>query len=362
VTKPNIYRRIQMSHINCNRENRKGKHLNYEDRIKIEALYQLGLTPTDIGNQIRGKDRRTIEREIKLGLYERESSYQTRIAYSADIAQAVRDRRNTNKGPALKIGKDHKLAEYIETSIKSGNSPYATMQNIANNGIEFKTKICIKTLYTYIDVGLFLGISNKDLPVKKDAKKRDYHKIRQAITNAKGTSISERPVEIDDRDKVGHWEMDTVVGKQGTKTTLLVLSERTTRKELIFKIKSKSQSEVIRILNRLERQLGKDFKNTFKTITCDNGGEFLDFEGVENSIKSKEKRTKVYFAHPYSAWERGTNENINKMIRRFIPKSVDISAFSHKEIARIQNWINNYPRLILNGLSANMAVQKYIAA
>ena len=70
----------------------------------------------------------------------------------------------------------------------------------------------------------------------------------------------------------------------------------------------------------------------------------------------------MYFAHPYSSWERGTNENINKMIRRFIPKGVDIANYSIKEIERIQNWINNYPRRILGGLSANIAEQKYIAA
>ena len=115
-------------------------------------------------------------------------------------------------------------------------------------------------------------------------------------------------------------------------------------------------------MNRLERKLGKGFEDTFKTITCDNGCEFLDFEGIEKSIRNKQNRTKVYFAHPYSSWERGTNENINKMIRRFVPKGVDISSYSDKDIERIQNWINNYPRRILGGLSANMLEQKYIVA
>ena len=114
--------------------------------------------------------------------------------------------------------------------------------------------------------------------------------------------------------------MDTVVGKQGTKTTLLVLSERTLRKELIFKIDSKSQREVIRIMDRIERKLGSEFSNIFKTITCDNGCEFLNFDGIEKSIRDKSSRIKVYFAHPYSSWERGTNENINKMIKTVCTK------------------------------------------
>lgn len=239
---------------------------------------------------------------------------------------------------------------------------YAAIQGISNKELQFNTTICYKTVYNYLDNNLFLHISNKDLPVKKNAKKRNYQKIRQAYNNVKGTSISERPKEVDARDEIGHWEMDTVVGKQGTKTVLLVLSERVTRKELIFKIPSKSQVAVVKALDKLERKHGKAFSEIFKAITCDNGCENLNFEGIENSVRDKEKRTKVYYAHPYCAWERGTNENINKTIRRFIPKGVDISMFSDKEIKQIQHWINNYPRRVLDGLSANMAERKIIAA
>jgi IS30 family transposase len=354
-----------MGQINYNTESRKGIHLIYEERIKLEALYQSGLTPTDIGYQLGDRARRTIEREIAKGLYERvRSDLTVYMTYSADVGQLEHDRRGTAKGPALKIGKDHELAEYLENSIKEGNSPYSALQNIKNQNKHFETTICVKTFYNYLDDNLFLGISNKDLLVKKDGKKRDYHKIRQAITNTKGTSIADRPAEIDNRDEIGHWEMDTVVGKQGTKAVLLVLSERMMRKELIFKITGKTQEEVIRIIDDIESKIGSiEFSQVFKSITTDNGGEFLNFEGIDKSLFNKEeKRTKMYFAHPYSSWERGTNENINKMIRRFIPKGVDISNYSDEDIERIQNWINNYPRRILGGLSANMLEQKYIAA
>ena len=88
--------------------------------------------------------------------------------------------------------------------------------------------------------------------------------------------------------------------------------------------------------------------------TCDNGCENLDFEGIERSVLAKQKRTTVYYAHPYSAWERGSNENANKLIRRFIPKGVDIGEFSHERIKMIEHWINNYPRRIFGGMSSNM--------
>ena len=100
------------------------------------------------------------------------------------------------------------------------------------------------------------------------------------------------------------------------------------------------------------------FRGSLKTITCDNGCENLDFEGIEKSALTKKKRTKVYYAHPYSSWERGTNENANKLIRRFIPKGADIGKFTHERIKMIEHWINNYPRRILNGLSTNMLLKK----
>jgi IS30 family transposase len=353
-----------MSQLNFITVSKKGKHLTYEERIKLETLYKMGLNSRCIAEQIGGRCERTIRREISKGMVEQlNSDLTSRRQYSAEVGQLEHDRQGTAKGPALKIGKDHKLVKYLEKAIgQNGESPYAAIQNITNRGLEFKTSICYKTLYNYLDNNLFLNISNKDLPVKKNAKKRNYNKIRQAYNNTKGTSISERPTAVAARIETGHWEMDTVVGKQGTKTVLMVLSERVTRKELVFKIPSKSQAAVVKVLDKLERKMGILFSETFKTITCDNGCENLDFEGIENSVRNKRKRTKVYYAHPYSSWERGTNENINKMIRRFIPKGVDISAFSAKQIMQIQHWINNYPRRVLGGLSANMIEERVITA
>ena len=349
-----------MEQIKYNTESRKNKHLVYEERIKIETLIKEKMKAEEISKRL-GRSKRTIERELKRGYVELlNSDLTTRIEYSADVAQQNYNYKATAKGADLKISNDYGLVEYIEKSIKEGNSPYATLQNIENKGLKFKVKISLKTLYNYIDANLFMNISNKDLIVKKVGKKREYKHIRPSITNKKGRSITERPKEIEEREELGHWEMDTVVGKKGTKNVLLVFSERTSRKELIFKIKRKSQSEVVRIINRLERRLGRAaFNEKFKSITSDNGCEFLDFEAIETSLYSKTKlRTKMYYAHPYSSWERGTNENINKMIRRFIPKGCDIATFEDKEIQRIEHWINNYPRKILGGLSANMLENK----
>lgn len=159
-------------------------------------------------------------------------------------------------------------------------------------------------------------------------------------------SIEKRPLEVETREEFGHWEMDTVKGKRGvTKSCLLVLSERKTRMELIIKMPDQGAASVVASLDSLERKWGDQFSTVFKTITVDNGVEFSDTEGIERSVfDSKKKRTSVYYCHAYSSWERGTNENINKMIRRHIPKGADFDDKTDDDIIYVENWINSYPR------------------
>jgi IS30 family transposase len=116
----------------------------------------------------------------------------------------------------------------------------------------------------------------------------------------------------------------------------------------------KTQASVKKEIDNLERKYGKNFSTMFKTITVDNGPEFLDRTDLETSvIEVGKKRLELYYAHPYSSWERATNENANKLIRRFIPKGTDIGKFTNKEIQRIERWINNYPRRIFGYRTAN---------
>jgi len=346
-----------MSQYNNTAELRKYKHLNERDRYKIEILLKERLKPFEIGQRME-KGIRTIEREIakgKVRLLNHDLTY--REEYCADAGQRIYEENARNKGPGLKIGKDHKLVKHIENKIiKDKFSPDAVIGEIEEKGLKFETKISTKTLYNYIDRGdVFLNLTNKDLPVKKEGKKRDYKKVKIPHKNLKGTSIEERPPEVEKREEYGHWEMDCVVGnKGGSGAVLLVLSERQRREEIIIKIPGKTQESVIASLDVLERKYGKEFKEKFKTITVDNGSEFLDYKGIERSVKGKDsKRVDLYYAHPYSSWERGTNENINKLIRRFIPKGTDIGKIGAKRIKYIESWINSYPRRILGYKSSN---------
>lgn len=140
--------------------------------------------------------------------------------------------------------------------------------------------------------------------------------------------------------------MDTVRGKQGvSKTCLLVLTERKTRNEIIRKMPDGKARSVVAELDKLEKRLGGLFQKLFKTITVDNGVEFADYAGMKRSLLHPgTDRTKIYYCHPYSSYERGSNENANKLIRRHIPKGKNTDRYSHQQIRYIQDWINNYPR------------------
>lgn len=325
------------------------RHLGYADRIRIEVLRKTGTRVKEIAAYI-GCSVSTVYRELKRGSYERlTSEWETVSAYSADIAQRDYDYKATAKGARLKIGNDHALAAYIERKIISDRySPAAVLGEIRVRGLVFQTTICVKTLYNYIDQRVFLRLSNEHLPRRKDSK-RPYRKVHVRTKNPLYTGIEERADDIRQRIEIGHWEMDTVIGKaKGKGQVLLVLTERSTRQEILMKLRCKTTAEVVHALNRLERRYGRRFPLLFKSITVDNGAEFMDCAGMEKSYCSKSPRTKIYYCHPYSAWERGSNENANAMIRRFIPKGTPIENYSEQDIQRIQDWMNRYPRKIFD--------------
>ena len=326
-----------------------GKHMSRNDRIAMETLLNAGHSKEEIAEQLHFH-RSTIYREYNKGKYiHRNSDYTEEERYSSDLGQKAHDYAQEGKGRALKIGNDRELAEYIEDKIVNDRfSPEAALADVERSGIEFKTTISLRTLYRYIDNGIFLKLTNKDLPIKSKKKKHNK-KVQVQKRASAGESIENRPKEAKDREIFGHWEMDTVKGKRGvTKSCMLVLTERKTRDEIIIKMKDQGAASVVQALDRLERKYGDMFYKIFRSITVDNGVEFADYEGLERSVLKEGKRTFVFYCHPYSSWERGTNENNNRLIRRHIPKGVDFDDTTDAEIAYIEEWINNYPRGIFD--------------
>ena len=325
---------------------RKYKQLSQNDRISMETLLNKGHSVQEVADYLH-VHRSTIYREMKRGEYvHRNSDYTEEVRYSSDKGQQTHDWNAQGKGRNIKIGNDIKLAEYIENKIVENKySPEAALAAVATSGIEFSTTISVRTLYRYIDNGIFLKLTNKHLPVKGKKKKKNK-KVQVQKRAAAGESIENRPDEVATRETFGHWEMDTVKGKQGvTKSCMLVLTERKTRDEIIFKLKDQKAESVVDALDRLERKWGDMFSKVFRSITVDNGVEFSDCKGMERSaLTPGEKRTYLFYCHPYSSYERGTNENTNKLIRRHIPKGEDFDEKQDRDIEFIENWINTYPR------------------
>lgn len=193
-----------MSHLDYTPKSKKGQHLSYEERQKIEILLKAGHKPEEIGKLLGGRSKRTIQREIALGKVKLLNSDLTyRTEYSADAAQNKRNYNNTAKGPRLKLGANFKLIEFIENKIiKDKYSPAAALAEARKKGYE--VNFCVKTLYNYIDEGLFVKLTNDDLPIKKIGNKRPYHHVRTAYTQ-KGKSIEERPEEAENKEIFGHW-------------------------------------------------------------------------------------------------------------------------------------------------------------
>ncbi len=327
---------------------RQFKHLSQTDRLKIEKALREGKKPKQIAKEIRVHIS-TIYREIERGKYEhRNSDWTTEFRYSSDLAEMRYQENLRAKGAGLKIGSDHALASYIENRIISDHySPRAVLGEIRREGIEFSVTISVPTLYSYIDKGIFLQLTNKSLP-QKWKKKRKYRKVQQKRP-PRGDSIEKRPAEIETREIFGHWEMDTVKGlRKGKNKCLLVLTERKTRKEIVIEMPDCTAASTVAALDTLERGMGELFPLVFKTITIDNGSEFADCEGIERSCIGEGRRTKAYYCHPYSSWERGSNEKQNSMIRRFIPKGQSFNEITQDEINEIAVWINNYPRGIFD--------------
>jgi len=349
----------QKNHV---KKSRGGKHFTWEDRVRLETLDRMlypGKKRAHFAELARhlGRHRSSVSREYQRGsVMNRNTELEEFTVYSARKGQDSADQAALNKGPRGKL--TNRIAEAIRTQIVDEKlSPYAALVRLQKTG-KYPWLPCERTVYNAINAGL-LGVSRRQLPYKPPDKRPKKRGQRMAYTNAKGRCISERPSAAEHRSEYGHWEMDTVVGGKGTSPAcLLVMTERMSRQEIIRKIPERSQNAVTRALAKLEREANSIFKS-MKTITCDNGSEFLDSEAIERSVVSNKKRCDTFFAHPYTASERGSNENANRIVRRFIPKGADISRYSKPQIQKIEHWINALPRKLLDGLSAEEKVHQY---
>ena len=339
---------------NYNKEKKKYKHITYVERTMIETWYNQDHKSKKEIAELLHKSERTIRREINRGLVTiRYYDWTEREEYSARLAQEKYNFGMTSKGPELKLDSDIELVNHIEKEIKENHkSPEVVSKELKDNG--FEIEISGRTIRNAIKSGvIFEKIKQGKIIYKKEYNNKNKEQRVSKMVPAE-KSIEYRPKEALLRNVYGYWEGDLVVGKQGTKTVLFTLTERMTRQEIIIKLPNKETATIAKALDKIERRYGTKFYQMFKSITFDNGVEFMGYKGLEKSCLRKKKRTTIYYAHPYCSGERGTNENNNRLIRRWIPKGVDMTKIKVSEIQKIEDWINNYPRAMFDYQSSNM--------
>ncbi len=310
-----------------------------------------------------GVCKKTVYNELERGMcVQQTSEYEFVERYCADVAERKYQENLRAKGPDIKLGNDFEFVEYIEDQIiNKKRSPGAALAQIKIDGKEFKTEICETTLYNWIYRGdIFMNVTEEDLLYKGDHRKPEDRDRQKRARPAKGDTIEQRPEEINSRDTFGNWEMDSVMGCKGSKAALVVLTERLTRYPVIIRVPDHTMESVVRALDRLERNMGAKFRQVFQSITVDNGCEFQDCAGMEKSKRARKPRTKIYYCHPYSAYERGSNENMNRIIRRFFPKGTNFDNVTAEEVARVEEWLANYPRRILGWKTPQMLFDEYM--
>lgn len=330
-----------MARSHHNTKKRTFTHLTEFDRGQIQALRKQGKTLQAIADEI-GCHISTISRELKRGsVTQRRSDLTEYQAYFAEVGQRIYESNRSRCGAKYKLVQASEFIQYAVEKIQKDHwSPdavcgYAKTQKLFDG----RDMVCTKTLYRYIELGL-LPVKNLDLPskVSRNTKKKRVRQHKKVL----GTSIEQRPAHIDKREEFGHWEIDTVLGSRSKgSAVLLTLTERKTRKEHILKMHQRTSECVNLAIQTLKQMYGSLFPSLFKTITADNGSEFSELS------KALEANQAVYYTHPYTSCERGTNERHNGLIRRFIPKGKSLDDIDEKQIAYVENWCNTLPRKIL---------------
>lgn len=247
--------------------------------------------------EILGIARSTLYEELKRGTVEQMDTNLIKYKkYFSDVGQRVYEEHRRNSRKPLKMAKAMDFIKYAEKEILENKLSPDTICGYAAATKLFDEMVCTRTLYNYIDQCL-LKVRNIDLPlrVKLNTKVHRNRKNRRIF----GDSIEIRPEQINDHSEFGHWEIDTIVGTIDTSPVLLTLDERTTRYRFIVKIPSRTAKAVNRALRKILKNFGDKAKNIFKSITADNGSEFA-------SLKKAAKHLRIFYAHPYSSYERGT--------------------------------------------------------
>lgn len=323
-------------------------HLNIEERACISKFKEMKMSLREMA-KILNRNVSTISRELKRNSYKKSRNHSV-IDYSPIYAnKRYKERRKECHRP---LTANVQVTNYIKNKIELHWSPDQIINRFENDKpLIFPS---LSTIYRWIHLGYIPKTKIEHLRRKGKFK-------RPAETRGKfnlGKTIKKRPKEVFKRNTFGHWEADTVVSGKADNYTLkskycfVSLAERKTRLYLVKWIPDRKEETVTQAIIDLLKDLPND---AVKTITCDRGKEFAGWKTIE-----KELNTNMYFADPYCAWQKGTNENSNGLLREFYPKSMDLSKTNEKEVQETLVLLNNRPRKCINYKTPRELFDEYV--
>lgn len=331
-------------------------HLTKNDRSKIQSLIEQKdengkrlFNNTYIANYL-GVHKSTITRElrrIKSKINIRSGKIKNK-PYNVDDAQADYEFKRAMSKAHYILDDFPKLRKYIEDKILIDKwAPDAIAGYIDSHELYKQdgfTSISTTTIYRAIHYSL-LNVKKEDTRrMTKFEKSGKYSKKGELPESKLSYSIELRPDDINNRESFGNWELDTVIStSKGIHKCLMTLTERKVRYEIIGILEAKTKEEVILKFRKIKDYLKSNIQKIIKSLTTDNGTEFSDFLEIIKITGGK-----LYFCHPYASCEKGSNEKHNSIIRYFIPKGDLIENYTTNQINNICDWMNNYPRKILN--------------
>ncbi len=303
------------------------KHLTLKERYHIEAYKRVGYSNTKIAEDLNIHPS-TVGRELKRNAVTGAGTYYSYMADNKAQKRKVFQRENANK----KMMKDVKslIIKYIKMD-------YSPEQTSAVLKIRHNIIYSLVSIYKFIDQD---RANNGELytHLRQHGKRRVKYGNKYKGRIKDRVSISQRPEVVNDKARIGDFEADTIIGA-GKKGAIITIVDR---KSMYLKMSIPSSKKADETAKKMV-QLLKPFKNKIHTITTDNGFEFSEHKKVSKSLVCD-----YYFCHPYSSWERGLNENVNGLIRQYIPKGSSFDKLTKKEIKTIEDNLNHRPRKSLN--------------
>lgn len=314
------------------------KRLDYLKRCKIQAFFQAGYTQQQIADEI-GVHKSTISRELNRNI----TFIRTRLGfwtYKANYAQTYADERQRNKPKHVKA--NEQIKTFIKEKITQDWSPeqvsgYGQRERLFNLSTEWIYQLILKDKHQ--GGSLFKHLRHQQ---KKYRKRYGSPKRQGPIKNRR--FIDERPKIVDEKARIGDWEIDTIIGKN-RKHAIVSLVERKTKFTILKKVNQKTAQNV----SKATIEALQHYNNSVLSITADNGSEFAYHEEIAEKLN-----TEFYFAHPYSSWERGLNENTNGLVRQYLKKGSSFDSITNQHLVAIMNKLNERPRKTLGFKTPNM--------